>query len=176
MKPLPAEANEALADALAKIHWHKNAFQRYMQFALREAPELLAGLPFQETKRIVAHELVDRLAEKERKYRDFTLSFRLEVSAIKDFPDVLAVKDRPELVVAAKGAVARLGRIVAPLAADDAEARRIQEDAERLRATARARHPETQDLAKPHQKRPARQFEAGTGGRASLLPGPGRVS
>ncbi|WP_139025130.1 restriction endonuclease [Paenarthrobacter nitroguajacolicus] len=147
MKPLPAEAYEALADALAKIHWHKNAFQRYIQFALREAPELLIGLPFQETKRIVAHELVDRLAEKERKYRDFTLSLMIEVSAINDFPDVLAVKDRPELLAAAKAAVARLARIAAPLAADNAEAERIQAEAERLRASAKARQLAAQDLA-----------------------------
>lgn len=147
MKPLPAEAYEALADALAKIHWHKNAFQRYVQFALREAPELLVGLPFQETKRIVAHELVDRLADKERKYRDFTLSLMLEVSAIKDFPDVLAAKDRPDLLVAAKEAVARLARIAAPLAADNAEAKRMQAEAERLRASAHARQQAAQELA-----------------------------
>lgn len=147
VKPLPAEAYDALADALAKIHWHKNAFQRYIQFALREAPDLLVGLPFQETKRIVAHGLVDRLADKERKYRDFTLSLMLEVSAIKDFPDVLAAKDRPDLLIAAKEAVARLARIAAPLAADNAEAKRMQAEAERLRASAQARQQAAQELA-----------------------------
>lgn len=147
MKPLPAEAYDALADALAKIHWHKNAFQRYVQFALRDVPELLVGLPFQETKRIVAHELVDRLATKELKYRDFTLSLMLEVGNIRDFPDVRAAKDRPELLVAAKDAVARLQKIVSPLAAENSAAKRMHAEAENQRKSAQALREAAQELA-----------------------------
>ncbi|SDM03117.1 hypothetical protein SAMN04487916_12235 [Arthrobacter sp. ov407] len=84
VKPLPAEAYDALADALAKIYWHRKTFQRYVQLCLRDAPELLVGLPFDETKRSVAHELVDRLALKELRYRDLTLSLMLEIGAIQD--------------------------------------------------------------------------------------------
>ncbi|MDR6507724.1 restriction endonuclease [Arthrobacter oryzae] len=147
LKPLPAEAYEALADALAKIYWHKLALQRYVQLCLRDAPDLLSGLPFDDTKRAVAHELVDRLAAKELKYRDFTLSLMLEIGAIHDFPNVRAAKDRPELLVAAKDAVARLARIVTPLAADNIEARRMQAEAEDYRARALLRQRAAQDLA-----------------------------
>jgi hypothetical protein len=151
VKQLPAEAYEALADALAKIYWHKQAFHRYVRFSLRDKPELLTGLPFDETKRTVAHELVERLALKELRYRDFTLSLMLEVSAIQEFPDVRAAKDRPDLLNAAKEAVARLAKIVRPLAADNAEAQRLQEEADERRAKERARQGAAQELAELKQ-------------------------
>lgn len=72
------------SDALAKIYWHKQAFQRYVRFCLRDRPELLTGVPFDETKRTVAHLLVERLALKELRYRDFTLSLMLDVGSIRD--------------------------------------------------------------------------------------------
>jgi hypothetical protein len=135
---LPAEAYEALSDALAKVFWHKRAFERYLRLALRDYPELLAGLPFSETKREVCDLLIARLSAKENSHRAFTLALMLEVSDLTDFPDVRSVKDRPELLPAAELAVARLRRIVKPLAKQSAESEAILANAKAQRATAQA--------------------------------------
>lgn len=147
MKAIPAEAYEALADAVAKIMWHKQALERYLRLALREQPELLAGLPFAATKREVANELVDQLSRRELRYRDFTLSFMLEIANIDDFPNIRSAKDRPELLPAAREAVDRLARIVKPLAADNAAAEQARLQAETNRANALALKERTRHLS-----------------------------
>lgn len=152
VKPLPAEAYDALADALAKIYWHKNAFQRYVEISLRDQPELLAGLPFSESKRNVANELVDRLVRKERKYQDFALALMIEVSAMEDFPNVRSAKDRPELLDAAQEAVARLAKITKPLAAENSTAEELRVESQARQASALARQEETQRLAELKQE------------------------
>ncbi|MFF2714738.1 restriction endonuclease [Paenarthrobacter sp. NPDC058040] len=152
VNPLPAEAYEALADALAKIFWHKKAFERYIHLILRDRPELIAGLPFSETKRLVANELVNRLARKEGKYRDFTLSLMREVAAMQDFPNVVSVRDRPELLSAAQDAVARLGRISRPLVADHEAAEKMRNEAQQRRAKAQSMQREALQLTELRQE------------------------
>lgn len=152
MKPLPAEAYDALADALAKIYWHKNAFQRYVEILLRDHSELLVGLPFSESKRNVANELVDRLSRKERKYREFTLSLMIEVSTMQDFPNVRSAKDRPELLVAAKEAVARLAKITKPLADENSAAEAMRLETQARRTSALAQQQEAQRLSELKQE------------------------
>lgn len=161
MKSLPAEAYDALGDALAKIFWHKNVFERYIQLTLRDRPELMAGLPFSETKRLVANELVNRLARGEGKYRDFTLSLMREVARMQDFPNVASVKDRPELLSAAQGAVARLDRISGPLVAVHEAAERMRHEAQQRQAKAQSMQQEALQLAE------LRQEFLGLGGAAS---------
>jgi hypothetical protein len=151
VKSLPAEAYDALADALAKIFWHKNAFERYIQLTLRDHPELMAGLPFNEAKRLVANELVDRLARRETKYQDFSLSLMREVAAMQDFPNVASVRDRPELLSAAQDAVARLGRISRPLVADHEAAEKMRQEAQQRQAKAQLVQQEALQLAELRQ-------------------------
>ena len=61
MKRISTDAYQALREALSVIFWNKRPFESYLRTALRENPELLARLPFQEPKRAVADMLVDRL-------------------------------------------------------------------------------------------------------------------
>ena len=44
MKRIAAEAYQALREALAVTVWNKRPFESYVKAALRESPELLAGL------------------------------------------------------------------------------------------------------------------------------------
>src|SRR5947207_12756733 len=87
MKRISSAAYQALREALAVIVWNKRPFESYLRTALRESPELLAGLPFAEPKRLVADLLVDRLVEREQKYQSVGLTLMLEVASMENFPN-----------------------------------------------------------------------------------------
>lgn len=143
MKRISTDAYQALREALAVIVWNKRPFESYLRTALRESPELLAGLPFAEPKRVVADMLVDRLVEKEQKYQQVAVTLMLEVSSMEDFPNVAQIKDRDDRqlrLTEAREAVARLRKLTREYAnlaserervAADQEARRAQDEAQR---------------------------------------------
>jgi hypothetical protein len=143
MKRLSADAYQALRDALAAIFWNKRPFETYLRTALRDNPELLVGLPFQEPKRVIADLLVDRLVENERKYQAITLMLMLEIASMDEFPNVAQIKDlddRELRLTEAKSAVLRLRKLTREYAgaisererlAAEAEARHAQEEAQR---------------------------------------------
>jgi hypothetical protein len=111
VKRISTEAYEALGEALAVITWNKRPFQSLLRTALRDHPELLAGLNFDDTKRAVADQLVVRLVDNEHRYRDTTLILMLEVGGMEEFPNIqqMAEKADRELRLAdARRAVARL--------------------------------------------------------------------
>jgi hypothetical protein len=60
---------------------------------LRESPELLAGLPFSESKRVIADMLVDKLVQKEQKYQQVSLMLMVEVASMESFPNIEQSKD-----------------------------------------------------------------------------------
>lgn len=84
MKRISSEAYQALREALAVIVWNKRPFETYLRAALRDSPELLAGLPFGEPKRAVADVLVDALVGNEARYQEVTLNLMLEVASMRD--------------------------------------------------------------------------------------------
>jgi hypothetical protein len=143
MKRVSTEAYQALREALAVIFWNKRPFESYLRTALRDTPELLGGLPFQEPKRVIADALVDRLVEKERKYQSVTLGLMLEVASMNDFPNVAQIKDEADRELRlseAHEAVVRLRKLTQQYAettsardkiAADVEARQAQEEAQR---------------------------------------------
>lgn len=111
MKQINTEAYQALRDALAVVTWYKKAFRTLLGTALRDHPELLAGLDFGgTTKREVADELVDRLIEHEGRFKDATLRLMLEVAGMERFADIerLEEPDRTLRLGEARAAVARL--------------------------------------------------------------------
>jgi hypothetical protein len=93
LKRISTEAYQALRDALAVITWNKRPFETFLRTALRESPEVLAGLPFSEPKRIVADALVDRLVEREQRYQSVALLLMLEIGSMKSFPNIEQIKD-----------------------------------------------------------------------------------
>lgn len=143
MKRLTAEAYQALREALAVIIWNKRPFESYVRAAFRDAPELLAGLPFGEPKRAVADMIVDRLIAGETKYQELTLNVMLEVASMTRFPNVELIKDQPDRDLRlgeAKRAVANLRELTSQFTAEATERERVlaerqaqqaQEDAQR---------------------------------------------
>ena len=94
MKRLRVDAYQALRDALPALHWNKLAFESFLRDALRERPELLAGLDFSgPTKRETADALVSRLAADEDTYHETTLNLMLDVAAMNRFPNIERIKD-----------------------------------------------------------------------------------
>ena len=93
MKRIATDAYQALREALAVITWNKRPFETLLRTALRENGELLVGLNFNEPKRVVADQLVDRLVEKEPQYQQVTLQLMLEVSSMSRFPNIEQLKD-----------------------------------------------------------------------------------
>lgn len=136
-------AYQALREALAVIFWNKRPFESYLRTALRDSPDVLTGVSFSEPKRIVADQVVDRLAVNELKYQAITLHLMLEVAATKEFPNISQIKDpedRALRLVEAIDAVARLRDLTTDHAeligaqermAAERDAKRAQDEAQR---------------------------------------------
>jgi hypothetical protein len=136
VKRISTEAYQALREALAVIVWNKRPFESYLRTALRDSPELLAGLPFAEPKRVVADHLVDRLIEREQKYRSVALTLMLEVASMETFTNIEMVKDQEDRELRlreAKRAVARLRDLTRNYAEALSERERIAADEEAQR-------------------------------------------
>jgi hypothetical protein len=143
VKKISAEAYQALREALAVIVWNKRPFETYVRTALRDQPDVLAGLPFGEPKRIVADLLVDRLMTDETRYQEVTLNLMLEIASMRSFPNIELIKDEQDRVLRladAQRAVSHLKDLTASFADEvsdrerviaEREARRAQNEAQR---------------------------------------------
>lgn len=97
MKRISGQGYQALRDALAVTTWYKKQFERLLRDALRAHPELLVGLDFNNaTKRETADALVDRLVADEASYQSTTIDLMTEIAGMTRFPDIEAIKDRPD--------------------------------------------------------------------------------
>jgi hypothetical protein len=109
----------ALSEALTAITWNKDAFERYIRRALRGHPDLLAGMNFNEVKRIVADELVDRLMADEDTYQALTLQLMTEIADMENFPNLeRQPKDRAQHLERAHRAVANVRRFTTKYTVD----------------------------------------------------------
>jgi hypothetical protein len=52
-----------VVEALAVVYWKKSDLERFLRADLKDHPELLAGLSFDDPKRRTAEELVSRLSQ-----------------------------------------------------------------------------------------------------------------
>lgn len=135
MDRIPADAYQALRDALASITWYKQNFRRVLHALLRDQPQLIVGLDFESPKREVADQLVDRLLANEAVLRSTTTRLIVEVSAFDHFPDIerLQEPDRTERLTQAVAAVGVLRNVMTRISVD-----RAKLDAEGLENDARA--------------------------------------
>lgn len=150
MKRLKTETYQALRDALAVMTWFKRPFQTFLRTALRDDPELLAGLDFNgSTKREVADALVGRLADHEARYQDVTIRLMLEVAALTRFPDIerLEEPDRSLRLGEATDAVARMKAMTEQFAEHVAERERLEAERAAHQAQAVALRQFEDDLA-----------------------------
>ena len=136
MTRISAEAYTALRNTIPVTTWNKRPFETLLRTALRDNPELLAGLNFNDMKRNVADELVDRLMRQEDRYQEVTLQLMLEFASMTQFPNVEQIKDpkdRELRLGEARWAVANLKAIVGGYGEDIADAQK-EEAARKARA------------------------------------------
>lgn len=124
-KRIVSEAYDALAEALAVIHWNKQPFERYIRNGLRNHPEILARLDFSQTKRLVAGSVVDFL-QSDAVYDSTTLALMIEIAEMTTFPNLARQVDAAERIAIAKDAVKVLATLTEAY-------RRDLDDKERLR-------------------------------------------
>lgn len=109
-KRLAPGAYQALREALPVVFWFKRTFRNFLHSALRDHPELLAGLNFDDVKRAVSDALVERLGEHEDRYQEVTLQLMLDIAAMERFPDLANLEDAKVRVANAAAAIAELRR------------------------------------------------------------------
>src|SRR4051812_25502201 len=103
VKKIHPEAYNALADALAVIYWNKKPWARFLRASLRDAPEILSGLDFENvTKRETAGEIIDRLMANEARYQSLAVSLMASISKMDSFPNLQGQVDSEEKIVLAK--------------------------------------------------------------------------
>jgi hypothetical protein len=129
-------AYQALREALPVVFWYKKPFESYLRMALRDNPELLVGLNFRDTKRLVADELVDRMAQREDRYQPVALQLMTEVASMERFHDIEKLEDAEVRLVDARLAVAELKRWTEQYS--DAISERARVEAELAAATQQA--------------------------------------
>jgi len=129
-------AYQALREALPVVFWYKKPFESYLRMALRDNPELLVGLNFRDTKRLVADELVDRMAQREDRYQPVALQLMTEVASMERFHDIEKLEDAEVRLVNARLAVAELKRWTEQYS--DAISERARVEAELAAATQQA--------------------------------------
>jgi Restriction endonuclease len=110
VKRIHPGAYQALREALSVVFWYKRNFKNYLHMALRDHPELLAGLNFDDYKRWVADALVDRLSERESRYQQTTVQLMTAVASMERFPDLESLADAEARVAEARKAVDELRR------------------------------------------------------------------
>lgn len=145
-KRIAPGAYQALRDSLPVVFWFKRPFENFLRAALREHPELLVGLNFGDLKRNVADQLVDRMLQREDRYREVTLQLMIEIASIQRFPDLEKHEDARERVGEAEKAVAEVRRWTEPYRQVIAERDRVQAEARAQRAQQDALRKFSQDL------------------------------
>ncbi|HEU5026199.1 MAG TPA: restriction endonuclease [Spirillospora sp.] len=156
-KKIAPLAYNALAEALSLIFWYKKSLGRFLRAALREYPELLAGLDLENApKRETADVLVSRLMENEAKYQSVSISLMIQISTMENFRELEQLEDLNWLE-RAQSAVADLNELTAKhreIAEEHArfaqELADAVEEAERGRAISKALDQLKQDFAVLH--------------------------
>jgi hypothetical protein len=149
VKRVSAEAYQALREALAVIVWNERPFESYLRAALRDSPEVLAGLPFMEPKRVVADILVDRLVADEERYQAVTLNLMLEIGSMAAFPNIELIKDDEDRAIrldAARRGVAHLRSLTGAYEEAVSDRERMLAEREARRAQAEAQRTFSDEL------------------------------
>jgi len=144
-KRIAPNAYDALVEALAVIYWIKADFQRFLRSQLREHPELLAELQFDEPKRATAQKLVTRLSQHEDRYQGVTIGLMQAIAQFDDeFTHLRRWEDADQKIASARAAVVEVRKwvenhsdLAAKREATMAEAHETQRAAEARRSLER---------------------------------------
>ena len=140
---LSEPAWHALEEALRTYHWYKLGFENLVRGRFAEAPDALAAVNFDETKRTATGQLVRALRLNEKKYQTVVIDALVALSEVDpEFPHLARVEDRPMLVAEAKAAYDAVRTVIdeyAELAASRQAVRRAAEETI-AEASARRQH------------------------------------
>ena len=102
---LSEPAWQALAEALCTYYWYKADFQTLVRAHFVEAPDALAAVNFDDTKRIATGQLVRALRINERKYQSVVIDALVALSEFDpEFRHLARLDDGPARVAEAKAA------------------------------------------------------------------------
>ncbi|MFI7306984.1 restriction endonuclease [Micromonospora aurantiaca] len=107
-KRISGAAYNALRAALAGVFWYRPTLEKFLRAALREHPELLAGVNFGVSKREIADEVVDRLIEGEHVYQHASVQLMIELANMQRFPELERHENADKWLPRAQAAVADL--------------------------------------------------------------------
>lgn len=98
----------ALKDALYQIYWYKNDLKSFL-FNVIQEPRILGGINWDDVKRNVASQIVDRLAQTQPQNQSLLVRLMMEVSSLDDFSHLARLDNGgPEKAKAAQAAVKAL--------------------------------------------------------------------
>ncbi|HEV8681490.1 MAG TPA: hypothetical protein VGS09_01765 [Actinomycetota bacterium] len=120
-KKISANAYQALREALPVVFHYKRPFETFLRSALRDHPDLLAGVNFGDLKPYVADEVVQRLARGEARYQQTTIDLMVAVAGMERFPDLERHEDAEYKLAEAGRAVEELRRWTEPYVRDQSE-------------------------------------------------------
>jgi hypothetical protein len=106
-KRINQAALRALKEALTALYWFREDLESFVKGCVPH-PEIVSSLNFHDNKRVVAGELVDRLAADQDRYLPTLLALMAEVSSFSDFSHLARLEDGAEKVDRAEQAVAGL--------------------------------------------------------------------
>ncbi|MCY4371815.1 MAG: restriction endonuclease [bacterium] len=102
---LSEPAWQALAEALRTYYWFKSDFQTLVLARFAEAPDALAAVNFDGTKRTATGELVRALRLKEHKYQPVVIDALMALGDVDpEFPHLARLDDGPTRVAEAEAA------------------------------------------------------------------------
>lgn len=112
-KRIAPNAYDALVEALAVIYWVKADFERFLRSQLREHPELLVELQFNEPKRATAQKLVTRLSQNEDRYQNVAIGLMQAIAQFDDdFTHLRRWEDADQKIADARAAVVEVRKWV----------------------------------------------------------------
>ena len=143
VRRLSEPAWHALAEALRTYYWFKPEFQTLVRANFADAPDALASVNFEGTKRASTGELIRALRLNERRYQPVVIDALVALSEVDpEFPHLARLEDGAKRVAEAKAAYESVRSAIdqySELAASRESARREAEEA-RVREDARRLH------------------------------------
>ena len=133
VRRLSEPAWQALAEALRTYYWYKGEFETLVRANFADAPDALASVNFNGTKRAATGELIRAIRLSERKYQEVVIDALVSLSKFDPgFPHLARLEDGALRVAEAKAAYHAVRSVVdeySELAAARESARREAEEA-----------------------------------------------
>ena len=111
-RKLSQPAWQALAEALRTYYWYKADFQTLVRTYFAEAPDAIAAVNFDGTKRAATGELIAVLRRRERKYQSLVIDALVALGEFDpEFQHLARLEDGPTRVTEAKAAYTAVRRV-----------------------------------------------------------------